>query len=340
MRHVLLAVTLLAALCPMRASAQDVEMLGRRYGKRPPQAYFDEMARNPDAFRFSHGRPERMRNAAVARSTLGPSGVPAPGAAPRGPAAVGIGPRDTPVVGDFHIPVVLGLFNDSPATPPVTAASIETAYFGPQPGTVSEYYAEVSSDSIALFGTVLDWVTSPMTRAQATGGISGLGCCGIGNYIRSLLDLQSPSTDWGAFDNDGPDGVPNSGDDDGYVDALAVIHPTAGAECVGSWPDRIWSHKWSLSEASTPHTPYTTSTAAAGGGFILIDDYFVQGAVKCSGTGLNDIGTFTHETGHAFGLPDLYDTRSVGGHQGAGQWDLMASGTYGCAGTAPYSPCH
>jgi M6 family metalloprotease-like protein len=174
-----------------------------------------------------------------------------------------------------------------------------------------------------------------------TQGISALGCCGIGDFIKSLLsDPQNAGIDWGAFDNDGPDGVPNSGDDDGYVDALAVIHPTPGAECTGTWPNRIWSHKWSLTDASTSHTPYLTNTAASGGGFILVDDYFVQAAVKCSGVGLNDIGVFTHETGHAFGLPDLYDTRSVGGHEGAGQWDLMAGGTYGCSGTAPYSPCH
>jgi M6 family metalloprotease-like protein len=257
---------------------------------------------------------------------------------PGGPAGVGLGPRDEPVVGDFYVPVVLGLFSDSPLPPPVTATTIQTGYFGAQPGTVAEFYAEVSNDSIAVFGAVLDWVTSPMTQAQVTQGISALGCCGIGDYIESLLAAQSPAVDWGAFDNDGPDGLPNSGDDDGYVDALAVIHPTAGAECPGSWPNRIWSHKWTLTDASTNRQPYTTSTVSASGGYIRVDDYFVQGAVRCSSSALNDIGVFTHELGHAFGLPDLYDTRLI--HEGAGQWDLMAGGTYGCAGTAPYSPCH
>jgi M6 family metalloprotease-like protein len=313
-------------------------MLGRRYGTRPPAAYYQEMSRNPDAFRFQRGRAGRARAAAVlrgsARATRGPAGV-----GPGGPAGVDLGPRDQPVVGDFHVPVVLGLFSDSPTTPPVTATAMQTGYFGPQPGTVAEFYAEVSNDSIALFGSVQDWVTSSMTQAQVTQGISALGCCGIGDYIKTLLAAQS-AMDWGAFDNDGSDGVPNSGDDDGYVDALAVVHPTPGAECTGTWPNRIWSHKWTLSDASTSHTPYVTSTPASGGGFIRVDDYFVQPAVKCSGVGLNDIGVFAHETGHAFGLPDLYDTRPVGGHEGAGQWDLMAGGTYGCSGTAPYSPCH
>lgn len=321
-------------------------MLGRRYGTRPPPAYYREIARNPDAFRFEHGRAERSRAAAVLRSSL--RAAPSPvGGAGRAPARVDLGPRTEPVAGDFYIPVVLGLFSDSPP-PPVTTTTVQDGYFGPQPGTVAEYYAEVSSDSIALHGVVMAWVTSPMTQAQSTyvaasgGSDSGLGCCGIGDYIRSVLDLESSGIDWGAFDNDGPDGVPNSGDDDGYVDALAVIHPTPGAECPGSYPDRIWSHKWTLTDASSAGTHYVTGTPsnAAGVPFIRVDDYFVQPAVKCSGIGLNDIGVFTHELGHGFGLPDLYDTRTVGGHEGAGDWDLMASGTYGCSGTTPYSPCH
>ena len=48
------------------------------------------------------------------------------------------------------------------------------------------------------------------------------------------------------------------------------------------------------------------------------------------------IGTVAHETGHAFGLPDLYDTdlRNAGVTQGIGEWGIMGSGNY----TQPYSP--
>ena len=43
---------------------------------------------------------------------------------------------------------------------------------------------------------------------------------------------------------------------------------------------------------------------------------------------------FCHEFGHAFGLPDLYDTD--GGAEGVGWWDLMSSGNW----NTPTNPGH
>jgi M6 family metalloprotease-like protein len=317
-------------------SAQDVEMLGRRYGTRPPDGYFRELERNPGAYRFTRGRAARDRQ--LEALAIGEPGMVGSTSA-RGPARA-LGPRGQPVVGTFVVPVVLGLFGDSPGPPAYDHGDVRSAFFDAASGTVTELYDEMSRGRLSLHGDVRPWVQVSMTSAAVTQGQSALVCCGIGSYIKQILNLQT-GVDWGLYDNDGPDGIPNSPDDDGYVDALAVIHPTRGAECGGSGSgNRIWSHKWTLSDGSGSGA-YTTSTPRSGGGFVLIEDYFVLGIISCDGTSLSEIGTFAHETGHAFGLPDLYDTRASGArHNGAGYWDLMASGTWGCSGSTSDRPCH
>jgi M6 family metalloprotease-like protein len=330
-----LAIALVIAWSPHGALAQDVEMLGRHYGTRPPPAYYQELARNPEAFRFTRGRAARMRESAP---LLAPG---AGGAATSGPLR-GLGPPSGPVEGSFRIPVVLGLFSDSGQQPPYSAAQVDLGFFtSSTTPTVTDYYTDVSAGKVSLTGDVFDWVRSTkMTEAQVTLGGSALSCCGIGDFIKDLLARQS-GVDWGQYDNDGPDGIPNSGDDDGYVDALAVFQPERGAECDGS-KDRVWSHKWALSQASSVKAPYVTQSPANPADsvqYIKVDDYFIQGVLSCSGGVLSPIGTFTHETGHAFGLPDLYDTRSSGASQGDGNWDLMSSGNFGCDDDSPELPC-
>ncbi len=47
------------------------------------------------------------------------------------------------------------------------------------------------------------------------------------------------------YDNDGPDNIPNSGDDDGYVDGIIIVYSGCGAE----WSpgnSNIWPHQSSV----------------------------------------------------------------------------------------------
>ncbi|MEX0836982.1 MAG: hypothetical protein WD101_01530, partial [Gemmatimonadota bacterium] len=69
----LLLAGFLLAVPSSRAAAQDVELLGARYGTRPPAAYYRELARNPDAFRFTRGRAGRIRPTGSGGS--GPAGA-------------------------------------------------------------------------------------------------------------------------------------------------------------------------------------------------------------------------------------------------------------------------
>ncbi len=340
------ALALLLATTSAPAAAQDVELLGRRHGTQPPASYYEELRRDPAAFEFFRGRSARLRlrTAPDARE---------PGGAAVG-AALALGPRDGPVEGVFRVPVLLGLYSNSDPSPPVLPATIASAYFSGQPGSIDHYYDEVSGSLLDLVGDVGDWSRISATDSVITDGRSGLfaaplGGGGAGNFVYELVAGQV-GVDWGAYDNDGPDGVPNSGDDDGFVDVVAVLHPTEGGECRGAGsPYRIWSHRWSLTAAVGES--FVTSAPRTGGepgDRIRVDDYIIQPSVSCAGAGLNEIGVFTHELAHAFGLPDLYDTcddaRVCPGdefsHDGVGVWDLMSMGTWGCDEASPESPCH
>ena len=302
-------------------------MLGERYGTRPPQSYYDALGLDPLAFQFVRGRTERMR---VRAAGVADGSRRLPRVIRRG---------DDPVTGTVAIPIVLGLFRDSPEVLKFSDAEISAAYFGDGDGTVTAYYQEASLGQLLLEGVSLGWARSSVSRIEATGGQSGLWHGLAGNFVEQLLG-EIQGVEWGLFDNDGPDGLPNSGDDDGYVDVVAILQPTPGAECGGSHQDnRIWSHKWSLT--GSEGLPFTTDSGAAGGGFIRIDDYVVGPVFSCDEEGLSEIGVFTHELGHAFGLPDLYDTdKGDGKHGGIGNWGLMGSGAWGCDGNSPSSPCH
>ena len=330
----------LSAVAPTSGSGQDVELLSEIHGTPLPEGYRRTLASNPGAFQFTRGRAVRLRERIQALTGGAPAAGPVRSQAGVAPMAI-LGPREGPVAGTFRIPVILGLFFDSPAGAiPFPKDMVQEAYFGHGAGTITAYYEEVSGGRVDLTGDLHDWVSSSVTQAGATGGASGLTTGTTGAFIMDLLRKMPPDMDWGVYDNDGPDGVPNSGDDDGFVDALAVLHPTSGAECGGSDRDnRIWSHRWSLRFSA--RDIFVTTTPAAGGGFIQVDDYVVQPVYACNRATLNEIGVFTHELGHAFGLPDLYDTNAGDGkHAGAGNWELMATGSYGCDGRSAESPCH
>ncbi len=330
-----LALALLVAVATS-AVGQDVEMLGEHYGTPLPEGYRAFIAANPGAFQFRHGRAIRLRERL---RELGPVRAEALRVGP----AMALGPREGPVAGTVRIPVLLGLYSNSAASAPFARDLVWETLFGDGPRTITSYYGEVSGNLMTLRGDVQDWIQSSVSDTVATGGESGLVPNTAGVFILDLLRKVPASFDWGAYDNDGPDGIANSGDDDGYVDVLVVLHPTSGAECGRPGKEyRIWSHKWSLSDgAVTPSAAYVTATPSANGGHIQVDDYAVGPVYACGGAQINEIGVLTHELGHAFGLPDLYDTDERDGkHQGAGNWDLMASGNWGCNGASPDVPCH
>ena len=184
-------------------------------------------------------------------------------------------------------------------------------------GSMKDYYEEISYGQFTVTGKAYGWIPVSGTKEYYNRDNNHTG-----ELIVEGLDSSDKEIDFSQYDNDGLDGIPNSGDDDGYVDVLVVIHSGTGGEYGGP---EIWSHSWSLSGAAGG--PYVTDDVSNDGGNIRIDGYIIQPAVT-SNNSMEEIGVFCHEFGHALGLPDLYDRDPDDGSdsEGVGNWALMAGG--------------
>lgn len=309
------ALTLASAVS---VSAQDIEVGARLRGIRLPEAYWERVRRDPDVFTLPHG-------------------VVTAGETARGSATVS---------GEVRLPVILALFSDSP-TPTVAPVDVERALFtGPAPeGTVTEYYSEVSGGRFTFRGDVLPWVRTSLTLTEVVGDSHGLGAAAAtGAYLLEALALDDPHVDFGRYDDDGPDGIPNSGDDDGFADVVTFEFLEVAASCGGP---AIWPHRSSIA-AWTGGQPYVTDDLRPDGSAIRVNGYIIQGVTDCSGRAVQTAATIAHELGHALGLPDYYhpvdgitpeNRRWV-----LGCWALMAGGSWGCGEVgstrAPFGPTH
>ena len=256
------------------------------------------------------------------------------------------------LTGTVHIPVVLISYSN--VAVPFSVEDFQEVLFTSTPGTLNRpyslktYYEELSNGQIALEGKVFDPVRMDTTSSYFEDGCNGIGVVNtcpnggtrFGRMLISALDSISNrpggSTVWEQYDNDGPDGAPNSGDDDGVVDFVTFLHPTVDGAC---GTQGVWSHRFQVRFWNNG-SPYVTKTprkdaggAPIPGQFIRVDDYTIQstlgGSSGCLATDIMPIGTIAHETGHAFGLPDLYDTDGAGPRtEGIGEWGLMGSGNF------------
>ncbi len=263
------------------------------------------------------------------------------------------GPSATRLTGNVNVPVLLISYTNQAM--PFPTADYQDVLFNAaptlRPYSVKSYYEQISNGNITMNGTVFDPVLTDQASSYYEDGCRGIITaptpCGnpingnSGNVSARFRDLlvevltkanNLGTINWGQFDNDGPDGNPNSGDDDGRVDFITFIQPGVDGACGAPG---IWAHRWNIASLRQS-TPFQTSTPRTGGGFIQINDYTIQsgqgGNGACTAGQIMPIGTIAHETGHAFGLPDLYDTSL--NTEGIGEWGIMGSGNYSRA----YSP--
>jgi M6 family metalloprotease-like protein len=246
-------------------------------------------------------------------------------------------PSSAGLTGTMRIPVIGGLYTNYVGQPLQNLPLLQVELFdGPwTTGTMREYFLEASRNLFNVTGDVYGWVELANDESYYVSPPSGgttVGFSKTDEFIEEAVAGVDGEVDFGLYDNDGPDGIPNSGDDDGYVDVLVLVHPALGAECAGN-TNHMWSHSYLYSLwDGMPGGPLETNDPSVNGGMIVVDDYIIAPTVSCDG-GLIEIGVFCHELGHSIGLPDLYDEY---GSYGIGYWGLMGTGNW----NTPESPAH
>ena len=230
----------------------------------------------------------------------------------------------------MHIPVLCGKYADVDKGE-WSVSSMQRVLFGQQiTGSLSEYYTEISYGQFSVKGKVSGWF-----NLSENSEYYNRDSLHTSEFIEELCALADDDIDFGLYDNDGPDNIPNSGDDDGYVDVIAFIHSGLGGEQGGP---EIWSHSTKYADES--NQPLVTNDICANGGNIKIEDYIIQPALYDNDSEIVQvrIGVFCHELGHALGLPDLYDYDYSS--EGVGNWCLMGGGAWGGDSDSPEYPVH
>lgn len=322
----------LGAFCLALASSHANAFTPPRDGGALPDTYFRTVSKDARAYTVQNAWAKKAARLRAEREAQARDG------------GAGSFLAQSYAVGDtLRVVVLPGYFSNEGAVP-FSAANLQQQLFtNNATGTIGDYYGEVSYDQLAVTGDVYSWAKVSRQANTYYGSCNGVtpGCSDTGGFIEEILDLKDPSVNFAQYDNDGPDGVPNSGDDDGFVDAAVFVHSLIGGECGGTASANFISHTWTYSAwPNSGGLPYLTNDARNGGGFIRINDYVLAPALNCGATSpyaageYIDIGVFCHELGHILGLPDLYDVN--GGGAGIGHWGLMGSGNW----NSPERPAH
>ena len=256
---------------------------------------------NPRTYGLSKGiLPSAAQRAASAKGSASSSGSSS---------AQGVAP-----FGSIRNLVVLVQFSNHVGRELPSSSEIDVLFNAPggdailaPTGSVRDVYLQNSYGQMELNSDVSGWVTVSKSEQYYANGQSGDST--LWEALREALNSLDQTVDFSQYD----------ADNDGYIDSIAFIHSGYGAEWGGTdadgtgSADRIWSHRWSI------QSPVWTSNEG-----VRVSDYHISPALwGTAGSSIGRIGVIAHETGHFFGLPDLYDTDGSG--SGIGSYGLMAN---------------
>ncbi|MCY4602712.1 MAG: immune inhibitor A, partial [Gemmatimonadetes bacterium] len=197
--------------------------------------------------------------------------------------------------------------------------SFATGIFAEQPGSLTHFYREMSRGQFELTGEVLPRRYASRSNGNTYADMEG----GYGRFAREIIEAADADVDFSRYDNDGPDGVPNSGDDDGYVDYIFIVSASAPTGFIVG--DATGVARLGLGY------DFVSQDRALHGGFIRVQSK--SGSVQRGKTFADAVGIMAHEFGHFLGLPDLYDREFDDEPEddsgGIGYWGLMAHGIRG-----------
>ena len=231
-----------------------------------------------------------------------------------------------PVSGSVRVLVIFAKFEDESGKPlpPVYADDI----FDPElPGSFTHFYDAMSFGQLKVEGTVLPkrYTASKTASAYLAPAKGAMGH--FGELVLDILEQADRDVDFAQFDNDGPDGLPNSGDDSGTVDYVFVNLMSTPRGFIRDGATGVaelgFSNRFSSRDMGIDSKP------------IRVVGMIGRGAVLQEGTFSQTVGAMAHEFGHSLRLPDLYDLEysdPAEDSAGIGRWGLMGWGAHGWNG--------